>query len=43
MSAKIFGNRLKQARKAIGLSLRNLANLVGLSHTAIQKYEKGET
>lgn len=42
MSAKIFGNRLMQARKAIGLSLRDLADLVGLSHTAIQKYEKGE-
>lgn len=42
MSSKIFGNRLKQARKAIGLSLRALSGKVGLSHTAIQKYEKGE-
>jgi len=41
MAAKIFGNRLKQARRAAGLSLRDLAGLVGLSHAAIQKYEKG--
>lgn len=42
MSSKVFGKRLKQARKAIGLSLRALSDMVGLSHTAIQKYEKGE-
>ena len=33
--------RLQQARKAAGLSLRGLAELVGLSHAAIKKYEDG--
>jgi Zn-dependent peptidase ImmA (M78 family)/DNA-binding XRE family transcriptional regulator len=33
--------RLQQARKAAGLSLRALADLVGLSHAAIKKYEDG--
>lgn len=43
MSAKQFGKRLKQAREAIGLSLRALSERIELSHTAIQKYEKGES
>ncbi len=34
--------RLRQARKAAGLSLRALANLVSLSHAAIKKYEDEE-
>jgi Zn-dependent peptidase ImmA (M78 family)/DNA-binding XRE family transcriptional regulator len=34
--------RLKQARKAAGLSLRALADLVNLSHAAIKKYEDGD-
>lgn len=42
MSANIFGNRLEQARKAAGLSLRALGDIVGLSQTAIQKFEKGQ-
>ncbi len=33
--------RLNRARKAAGLSLRELAKLVGLSHAAIKKYEDG--
>jgi Zn-dependent peptidase ImmA (M78 family)/transcriptional regulator with XRE-family HTH domain len=33
--------RLQQARKAARLSLRALADLVGLSHAAIKKYEDG--
>jgi len=33
--------RMQQARKAAGLSLRSLADLVGLSHAAIKKYEDG--
>lgn len=33
--------RLQQARKAAGLSLRGLADLVELSHAAIKKYEDG--
>ena len=34
--------RLQQARKAAGLSLRALADLVNVSHAAIKKYEDGE-
>ena len=34
-----LGIRLKQARKAAGLSLRALADIVNLSHAAIKKYE----
>src|SRR5271156_5991004 len=33
--------RLQQARKAAGLSLRALGDLVNLSHAAIKKYEDG--
>jgi Zn-dependent peptidase ImmA (M78 family)/DNA-binding XRE family transcriptional regulator len=33
--------RIQQARKAAGLSLRSLADLVQLSHAAIKKYEDG--
>jgi Zn-dependent peptidase ImmA (M78 family)/DNA-binding XRE family transcriptional regulator len=36
-----LGIRLQQARKAAALSLRALADLVGLSHAAIKKYEDG--
>jgi Zn-dependent peptidase ImmA (M78 family)/DNA-binding XRE family transcriptional regulator len=36
-----LGLRLQQARKAAGLSLRALADLVCLSHAAIKKYEDG--
>ncbi len=36
-----LGIRLQQARKAAGLSLRALAELVRLSHAAIKKYEDG--
>ena len=35
--------RLQQARKAAGLSLRDLAAIVGVSHAAIKKYEDGLT
>lgn len=35
--------RLQQARKATGLSLRDLAEQVGVSHAAIKKYEDGLT
>src|SRR5579871_2834248 len=37
-----LGIRLQQARKVAGLSLRALAELLGLSHAAIKKYEDGE-
>jgi len=37
----VFGSRLRQARNAAGLSLRALADRVGVSQTAILKYEQG--
>jgi Zn-dependent peptidase ImmA (M78 family)/transcriptional regulator with XRE-family HTH domain len=37
----MFNKRLFQARKASGLSLRNLGVQVGISHAAIKKYEDG--
>lgn len=37
----MLGQRLQRARKAAGLSLRELGELVGLSHAAIKKYEDG--
>src|SRR5271166_4789772 len=37
-----LGTRIQQARKASGLSLRALADLLGLSHAAIKKYEDGD-
>jgi Zn-dependent peptidase ImmA (M78 family)/DNA-binding XRE family transcriptional regulator len=37
----MFGERLIRARKTAGLSLRALADSVGVSQTAINKYEKG--
>lgn len=39
----MLGPRLHRARKAAGLSLRDLAARVQLTHTAIKKYEDGET
>jgi Zn-dependent peptidase ImmA (M78 family) len=36
-----LGKRLERARRASGLGLRKLAELVGLSHMAISKFEKG--
>ncbi len=38
----MFGERLERARKAAGLSLRALGEQVGLSQTAISKYEKNQ-
>lgn len=35
----MFGKRIKRARAALGLSLRDLADQVDLSHAAIKKYE----
>ena len=41
MGMAMFGERLLRARKAAGLSLRDLAAEVNLSHAAIKKYEDG--
>lgn len=38
----MIGERIKRARDAAGLSLRALAQEVGVSHAAISKYEKGQ-
>lgn len=38
----MFGNRIQRARKALGLSLRDLAEQIALSHAAIKKYEDNE-
>jgi len=38
-----IGRRLRQARIAKGLTQKEMAASVGLSHQAIQKYENGET
>lgn len=37
----MIGNRIRQARLAAGLTLDALGEEVGVTHTAIQKYEKG--
>lgn len=38
----MFGKRIQRARKALGLSLRDLGSRVALSHAAIKKYEDNE-
>lgn len=38
----MFNQRLQRARKAAGLSLRALGDMVGLSHASIKKYEDGD-
>jgi len=37
----MIGQRIQRARKAAGLSLRDLAGSIGVSQTTINKYEKG--
>lgn len=41
-SDRMFGERIARARKTAGLSLRGLADQVGVSQTAIAKYEKNQ-
>lgn len=38
-----IGRRLRQARIAKGLTQKDLAAAIGLSHQSIQKYENGES
>lgn len=38
----MLGNRIQRARKASGLSLRNLGEQIALSHAAVKKYEDNE-
>lgn len=42
MSMNNVGNRIKDARKARGLTQKALAKLLQCSHTTISKYEQGE-
>ena len=37
----MLGQRIRQARLASELTMRELANRVGVSHTTIAKYENG--
>ena len=39
----MIGERIKQARKAAGLSLRALADRAGVTAMAISKYEAGKS
>jgi len=38
----MLGNRIQRARKALGLSLRDLGEEIALSHAAVKKYEDNE-
>ena len=42
MSLNKVGNSIKEARKAKGLTQKELAKLLECSHTTISKYEQGE-
>ena len=42
MSINKVGNSIKEARKAKGLTQKDLAKLLKCSHTTISKYEQGE-
>ena len=37
-----FGNRIREARKAKGYTLENLANAINRGFSAVAKYERGE-
>ncbi|MCF7807063.1 MAG: helix-turn-helix domain-containing protein [Candidatus Marinimicrobia bacterium] len=41
MNAKELGKRIKQRRKTLGLTIRELADLTGLSKTTISQVEQG--
>ena len=39
---KEFGEKLRNARRAKGLSLENVGNAIGKNATTVGRYEKGE-
>ena len=39
--AKQFGEKIRDARKAAGLTQRQLANTIGVANTSISNWEKG--
>ena len=39
---KFIGTKVKERRKVVGLSLRELASKLGLAHNQVQKYESGK-
>lgn len=40
-SAKVIGSNLRYLRKASGLSLKDIANVLGVTHQQVLKYEQG--
>ena len=40
-SGRAIGNRIKQRRKALGLSQENLAEVLDVSYQQVQRYENG--
>lgn len=42
MKDRAKGTQIKDARKAKGLTQKQLAELLGCSHTTVSKYEQGE-
>jgi ribosome-binding protein aMBF1 (putative translation factor) len=42
MESFLIGDRIGRARRAIGLSLRGLAETIGISRTMVAKYENNQ-
>lgn len=38
---KVWGKRIRAARRSRGLTLRQLAPLLGVSHAAVDRWERG--
>lgn len=43
MEIEELGNRIKQRRQILGLTIRDLADLTGMSKTTISQIEKGKS
>lgn len=43
MEIEELGKRIKYRRKVLGLTIRELANLTGMSKTTISQIERGES